>query len=103
MTKEKFTEFDPAELLTDEKVIAEYLNMELANGDPKYIKIALNNIARARNMSELARRAGMPRASIYRALNPDSNAEYDTIQKIVNALGMRFVVQPVPTTCPVAI
>lgn len=94
--KVKLSEFDPAEFLTDEKIIAEYLNLELANGDPKYIKIALNNIARARNISELARKAGMPRASIYRALSPDSNAEYDTIQRIVNALDMRLVVQPVP-------
>ena len=50
MAKANVTNFDVAEYLDSEEAIAAYLSAELAEGDPKYIKIALANIARARNM-----------------------------------------------------
>ncbi|MDR0308010.1 MAG: putative addiction module antidote protein [Chitinispirillales bacterium] len=92
--KTKLQELDVAELLdTEEKLIA-YLSAEFEEGDPHYIKIALSNVARARNITELAKKAGMPRASIYRALSENGNPEYETIQKIVKALDMQLVVVP---------
>lgn len=94
MSKNKISTFDAADYLDSEEAIASYLSAELAAGDPKYIKIALSNIARARNMTALAAKAGLTRAGLYRALEPDSKAEYATIQKIMNALDMRLVVQP---------
>lgn len=97
MKKNKISTFDIADYLDNEEVIASYLSAELAIGDPKYIKIALNNIARARNMTALAQKAGLTRAGLYRALEPDSKAEYATIQKIMNALDMQLVVLPKKT------
>jgi probable addiction module antidote protein len=96
MAKANITNFDVAEYLDNEEVIAKYLSAELAEGDPKYIKIALSNIARARNISALAKKAGLSRAVLYRALEPDSRAEYATIQKIMNALDVQLVVKPRP-------
>jgi probable addiction module antidote protein len=96
MTKKKIElrEFDIANYLADEKAIAEYLNIELAEGDPRYIKLALANIARARNMSALSKKAGISRVGLYKALSPDSRPEYETILKIIKALDMRLVVVP---------
>ena len=96
MKKEKttFRDFDIANYLTDEKAMAEYLNLELAEGDPRYVKLALSNIARARNMSQLSKQAGISRMGLYKALSPDGNPEYSTIQKIVSALDMRLMVVP---------
>ena len=51
--KIEIREFDPAELLDSEETIANYLNLEFAAGDPHYIKVALNNIARARYINRL--------------------------------------------------
>jgi len=87
-------EFDVVELLDTESKMMAYLNAELAEGDPHYIQVALNNIARARNMTEIAKKAKVPRATIYRALAVGGNPEYSTIQKIVNALDMRLLVVP---------
>jgi len=92
--KTELREFDVAELLDTEEKQTAYLSAEFAEGDPHYIKIALANIARARNMTELAKKAGLPRASIYRALSENGNPEYETIQKIVEALDMQLVVVP---------
>jgi probable addiction module antidote protein len=96
MAKKKIElrEYDAAEFLDTEAAQAEYLNLELAEGDPRYIKIALRDIARARNMTKIAEKAGIPRATVYRALDIHGNPEYSTIQKIVNALDMRLVVVP---------
>jgi len=90
----KVTPFDIAEYLDSEEAIAAYLSAELAEGDPEYIKIALRNIARARNMSELARKTGLSRAGLYKALEPGSNPEFATIQKIINALDVKLMAEP---------
>ena len=87
-------DFDIVNYLDSEKAMAEYLNMELATGDPRYIKLALANIARARNISRLAKDSGISRTGIYKALSPDGNPEYGTIQKIVNALDLQMIVVP---------
>ena len=92
--KTEIREFDPAELLDSEEAMADYLNLELAAGDPHYIKIALYNIARARNMSAIAEKSGVSCDSLYSALSDGGNPEYSTIQKIVDALDMRLIVVP---------
>jgi len=89
-------EFDVAELLDTESKMTAYLNAELEEGDPHYIKVALQTIARARNMNitEIAKKAQVTRATVYRALAINGNPEYSTIQKIVNALDMRLLAVP---------
>jgi len=87
-------EFDTARYLKDEETIAEYFNLALADGDPAYIKTALSNIARARNMSQLADKAGLSRSGLYKALAEDSTPEYSTIQKVINALDLRLIAVP---------
>ncbi|MDR2685225.1 MAG: putative addiction module antidote protein [Rickettsiales bacterium] len=92
--KTKFKELDFAELINTEEKQAAYLNAELKEGDPFYVKLALANIARARNMTELAKKAGVPRISLYRALSRNGNPEHATIEKIADALDMRLMVVP---------
>ena len=59
----------------------------------------LGNIARAKGMSQLARKAGVGRESLYRALSPDGNPELGTVLKVVRALGLRLHAAPVnPST-----
>ncbi|MDR1826481.1 MAG: putative addiction module antidote protein [Rickettsiales bacterium] len=87
-------DFDGALFMRNEQMMADYLNDELINGDPHYVKVALETIARARNMAELSKRAGISRSGLYKVFAPDSRPEYATIQKIVNALDMRLMVVP---------
>ena len=98
----KVRDFDIANYLDSEKAMAEYLNMEFASGDSHYIKLALANIARARNMSKLAKDSGISRTGLYKALSTDGNPEYGTIQKIVNALNLRIMVVPQKNNCRLA-
>ena len=59
--------------------------------DPGYgslIRAALNDIARAHSVTELARETGMTRVGIYKALAPDGNPTFATLMRITRALGM---------------
>ena len=92
MTKSKLktTRYDSAEYLRGEKDIAAYLDAALEDGDPAVIRHALNVIARARGMTEIARDSGIARESLYRALSENGNPEFATVLKVVRALGLRL-------------
>ena len=87
-------EFDPLEILNTEERLIDYLNAELAEGDPHYIRIALNTIARARDIEEIAKKAGITLEYLNQALSSDGNPDYSTVQKIINALDMHLTVVP---------
>jgi len=91
---EDLPEFDMAEHLDSEEAIAEYLSIVLEENDPAELAHALGTIARARGMTEVARSSGLSREALYKALRPSSQPRMDTIMRVVNALGLRFNVQP---------
>lgn len=86
--------FDVAEFLEDEETIAEYLNMALEDPNPEMLLLAVRNIARARGMTQLARDTGLGRESLYKALNEGAKPRYDTILKVVRALGVKLHAEP---------
>ena len=96
MTKTKTTRYDVAEHLRTPEEMAAYLEacMEEAQGDAAYIAKALGNITRAKGMSQVARDAGLSRESLYKALSGDRNPSFDTILKVVHALGLKFHAEP---------
>ena len=89
---EKYTRFDIADYLDDLDDVAGYLELALEESaeDPAAVPRALGAIARSQNMSELARRVGMSRDGLYKALSEDGNPTWSTILKVTSALGLRF-------------
>lgn len=90
-------EFDVAEYLEDEKAIAEYLTIVMEENDPALLAAALGDIARARGMTEVARKAGIAREALYKALRADAQPRFDTVQRVVTALGVKLTAVPL---CP---
>lgn len=88
----KFTLFDAAEYLNSPEEMAAYLDACLEDdpGDGSLIRAALNDIARARGMSQVARDAGIGRESLYKALGEQGNPEFVTIMKVIQALGFKL-------------
>ena len=88
----KYARFDAADYLEDLDDVAAYLEIALQESaeDPTAVPRALGVIARSHNMSELARRVGMSRDGLYKALSADGNPTWSTILKVTNALGLRF-------------
>lgn len=91
-TTEKYKRFDPADYLDDLEDVADYLAVALeeSSEDPTAVPRALGVIARTQNMSELARRVGMSRDGLYKALSAEGNPTWSTILKVTKALGLRF-------------
>jgi probable addiction module antidote protein len=92
MAKTSTTRFDVAEHLRTPEEMAAYLEacMEEAHGDAAFVARALGNIARAKGMSEVARDAGLSRESLYKALSGERSPSFETILKVVGALGLRL-------------
>lgn len=92
MPKTKMTRYDVAEHLRTPKEMAAYLEacLEEADGDAAFIAKALGDIARAKGMAQVARDAGVSRESLYKALSGERSPDFETILKVVNALGMRL-------------
>lgn len=91
MKKEAFSRYDTADYLKTEDDVARYMKavMEEAPDDPAFIAHALGVVARARNMSQLARDAGLTRAGLYKALSREGNPSFSTVMKVARALGFR--------------
>lgn len=87
-------EFDVTEYLDSDEAIAEYLSVVLEENDPASLNQALGSIARARGMSEIARASGMSREGLYKALRPGATPRFDTIQRVLGALGITLQTEP---------
>ncbi|AIA31112.1 addiction module antidote protein [Leptospirillum ferriphilum] len=90
--KEKITNFDPAAYLDSEQTIAEYLTVTLEENDPDLLLAALSNVAKARGMAKIAKDSGLGRESLYKALKPGSKPRFETIMKVMQALGIKLTV-----------
>jgi probable addiction module antidote protein len=85
-------EFDIARLLKSKKVMSEYLNQVIAEGDDAELAAALGHIARARGMAEVSELTGLTREALYKALKPNTKPRFDTVSKVIQALGMRIAI-----------
>ena len=92
MTKTTASLYDVAEHLRTPEEMAAYLEacLEEANGDAAFIAKALGDIARAKGMTQVARDAGLSRESLYKALSGERSPSFDTILKVVAALGLKL-------------
>lgn len=86
--------FDAAEYLDSPEMIAEYLTEALETDDAAFIVKAINTVARAQGMSGVAEAAGVERTNLYRALSGDAKPEFETIRKVLGALGVQLVAKP---------
>jgi len=89
---ETYARFDAADYLTNDTRITAYLEAAMAEvqDDPQALVSALGAIARARNLTQLAREAGMSREGLHKALSPSGNPSFATMVKIARALGLKI-------------
>lgn len=90
----EFSRYDASEFLDSEEVIAEYLSAAIERDDPDAFITALGNVAKARGMAKIAEDTGLGRESLYKSLRPGAKLRYETVQKIVGALGVKMTFAP---------
>ena len=91
----KVRKMDVDDFIRDDKSAAVFLNemIKLDSGDGSMVRLAIGNIIKCHNVSEIAKTARVSRASLYSAFNKDGNPSFDMVQKVLAAmgLGIRFV------------
>lgn len=92
MSKTTTRRYDVAEHLRTPEEMAAYLEvcLEEADGDAAFVAKALGDIARAKGMAQVARDAGLSRESLYKALSGERSPGFDTILKVIRALGLKL-------------
>jgi len=82
--------FDASEYLDSEETIAEYLSAALENPNSDAFLVAVRDVAKARGISTVAANAGLGRESLYKALKPGAKPRFDTVRRLLRALGVKF-------------
>ena len=95
--KTTFAPFDPSAYLDSDEMIAQYLAAAVEEGDPELFLAALGDVAKARGMAQIAKDAGLGRESLYKALSPGAHPRFETINAVLQALGVKFTITPATT------
>ncbi len=90
----KLAPFDASDYLDSDEAIAEYLKAALENKDPDAFLVAVRDVAKAQGISKVAENAGLGRESLYKALKPGAQPRFDTVRRLISALGVRLDVVP---------
>jgi probable addiction module antidote protein len=94
-TAKKSRAFDAAKYLDSNEAISEYITEALLTDDVNMITRAIGVAAKARGMTQIADSAGLSRESLYKALSGDGNPQFETIMRVLTALGLRLRAEPV--------
>jgi probable addiction module antidote protein len=91
----QLTHFDAAEYLDNNETIAEYLTAALEDENPDVLLAAIADCAKARGMTQFAKETGLGRESLYKTLAPGAKPRYETVLKLMLALGVELQVTPI--------
>jgi probable addiction module antidote protein len=86
--------YDPAKYLDSDEAVAEYISEALATGDVELISHAVGVAAKARGMTKIAEETGLSRESLYRALSAEGRPQFETVERVLKALGLRLRAVP---------
>jgi probable addiction module antidote protein len=90
----KLSKFDSTQYLDNEETIAAYLQAALECKDAGHLAYALGKVAKARGMTEIAQATGLTREALYKALREDAQPRFETLSQVLNAIGLRFSIEP---------
>lgn len=88
----KTYEFDAADYIESPEAVVEYLNIVAEENDSAAFYAAIGTVARSKGMTEISKKTGLSRESLYKALREDGNPSFATVCKVLGALGLRLTV-----------
>ena len=96
------TPFDAADYLTNDEIIVGYLEEALADPDPDMFLSALGDVLKAKGVANIAKATGLAREGLYRTCQPGKKPEFDTVVRILRAVGLTISFGCGPTVAETA-
>lgn len=90
MGKVKVTDLDVAEFLDTEESVKLFLKEALAENDPVFWQHCVSTAARSAGMAKIAEKSGLNRESLYKAMKEDAHPRFDTVMRVLNAMGLQL-------------
>ena len=90
------SQWDASSYLESSEDMLAYLDEAARSGDPALLQAALGDIAKAKGMTDVARAAGVGRESLYKSLSATGNPSFQTVARVVAALGGELTVTAKP-------
>lgn len=87
---DKIHDFDPAEMLQSDQAIDVFLSDAFETGHAGHIASALGAVARAKGMTEIAKRTGLAREQLYKSLSENGNPTLETTLAVMKAIGFEM-------------
>ena len=84
--------WDTSEYLDSPEMIHEYLKAAFEDGDSEQLIVAIGNVAKAQGMTDIARKTNLSRQNLYKALTKDGSPKFNTIKKVIEALGCKLAI-----------
>jgi probable addiction module antidote protein len=91
----ELSKFDAADYLKTPLAIAVYLTEAFETNDPAYICVALDTVARAKGIADVAKATDLSRESLYKTFKETAKPEFDTVRKVMRSLGVKLVAEPI--------
>ena len=91
----KISKFDAADYLKNPVAIAAYLTEAFETNDAGYICTALDTVARAKGIGDVAKATGLSRESLYKTFKDTAKPEFDTVRKVMESFGVKLVAEPI--------
>jgi probable addiction module antidote protein len=88
------TKFDVADYLDSNEMMVAYLNTVLAEGNDADVIVAIGNVAKSIGMTKIANETGLSRPSLYKALSDGSKPQFETVMKVLRAIGGQLQINP---------
>ena len=86
----RLRDYDAAEFLDSDELITAYLKEVFTDGTDSDIKIAMSNVARAKNMTDLANKMGIKREDLFKLFSEEENLDSSYVQRFLNAVGVFY-------------
>jgi probable addiction module antidote protein len=81
--------------LDSPETISAYLAESMKAQDPQIFMKALAEVVKARGLNKVAQEAGGNRESLYKSLEGGAKIRFETVKKLLMAVGVELTVQPI--------
>lgn len=88
----QLTEYNPFDHLLREDELSQYLTDAYEDEDPAVFVVALGHAIKHKGVAQVATAAGLNRESLYKVINGQVQPKWDTIHRLMRALGMHVSV-----------